>query len=65
MTAEKGVLIVDDLELNRILLAEILKGSYRVFEAGNGVEALELLRRETPRIDMVLLGYRDAGNGWF
>ena len=55
MTAEKGVLIVDDLELNRILLAEIFKGSYRVFEAGNGVEALELLRRETPRIDMVLL----------
>ena len=55
MTAEKGVLIVDDLELNRILLAEIFKGSYRVFEASNGIEALELLRQETPRIDMVLL----------
>lgn len=39
----KKILIVDDLRLNRITFAEILKDNYEAIEAVDGKEALELL----------------------
>ena len=49
------ILIVDDEEINRIMLREILSESgYRDFiEAGNGREAVEVPRQHRP--DIVLL----------
>ena len=37
------VLIVDDIEVNRIILREILSDDYHVLEAENGYEAIDLL----------------------
>jgi putative two-component system response regulator len=37
------ILIVDDVEINRIILREILQADYRIIEASNGGEALSVL----------------------
>lgn len=48
------VLVVDDDRLIRNVIAEVISDSGRVtLEAGNGVEALELLERE--HVDLILL----------
>ena len=50
------ILIVDDSELNRMALAEILtSNSYDILEASGGVEAISLLQSEGRQIDLVLL----------
>lgn len=53
MKSEKTILIVDDVEINRIILTEIFKDDYKILEAVNGSEAIELLNKE--RITAVLL----------
>ena len=40
MAQKKRILIVEDNELNRAILCEILSGDYEVLEAENGQEAL-------------------------
>lgn len=40
---EKTILIVDDIEVNRALLAENFKDDYEIIEAGDGEEALRVL----------------------
>ena len=40
---QKQILIVEDNELNRAILCEILAADYQVLEAGNGQEALDIL----------------------
>lgn len=50
-----SILIVDDEEVNRIILEEILKAEYRVFVAENGKEALSILEKEHACIAAVLL----------
>jgi CheY-like chemotaxis protein len=43
------IMLVEDDELNRAMLRQMLqKSGYRVVEAGNGPEALEVARREHP-----------------
>ena len=42
--AKRKILVVEDNDLNRSLLCEILKPEYDVVEAENGREALERLR---------------------
>jgi len=37
------ILIVDDIEINRIILREILQNDYEIIEAANGKEALKIL----------------------
>jgi putative two-component system response regulator len=37
------ILIVDDIEINRIILREILQKDYQIVEAAGGTEALEIL----------------------
>lgn len=49
----KKILIVEDVELNRDLLVQLLEDRYQLFEAENGPRGLELARRERP--DLVLL----------
>lgn len=49
------VLIVDDSEMNRTILSEILKEDYIVVEAENGEKALSILQKESNEISLVLL----------
>ena len=51
----KRVLIVDDIEMNREILSDLLDEDYDVILAADGVEALELLRTRKDEIDLVLL----------
>ncbi|NRF71101.1 diguanylate cyclase [Aquincola sp. S2] len=45
------ILIVDDLPANREFLITLLRGrGHRLLEAGDGVEALEIARRERPKL---------------
>ena len=50
-----AVLIIDDMEVNRILLAEIFKGMYRIFQAENGEEGLKVLKENSEKIACILL----------
>lgn len=50
-----SVLIVDDSEMNRIILNEMLKDEYRVLEADNGRTALDMVDRYGDELSLVLL----------
>ena len=52
---KQQILIVDDSEINREILKEILKEDYRILEAANGEECLEQLERYETGISLVLL----------
>ena len=49
------ILIVDDAELNRELLSEILSDEYDILEAENGKFALDIIRKEKDDISAILL----------
>lgn len=49
------ILIVDDVEINRELLAEILQGEYEILMAENGLQALEVLDKLHEEIAVMLL----------
>lgn len=55
MDKKNSVLIVDDTEMNRSLLADILSGDYDILEAADGVEAVSLLNKHHTEISLVLL----------
>ena len=52
---QKQILVVEDNALNRAILCGILSDSYRVLEAGNGQEALDVLREHADDIAVILL----------
>lgn len=54
-TEKRQILVVDDVELNRAILAELFQDSYEVLEAENGCQALELLEAHHEDILIVLL----------
>lgn len=54
-THDYNVLIVDDSELNRQILAEILKDKYNIIEAENGLKAVTILQKSVYEISLVLL----------
>ena len=49
----KKVLIVEDVDLNRDLVVQLLEDQYQVIEAINGQEGLEIAERERP--DLILM----------
>lgn len=53
--AKQDILIVDDSEMNRAILAEMLSRDYIIHEAENGEEALQILRQYGTAISLVLL----------
>lgn len=55
--AEKNarILIVDDSEMNRDMLSDMLSDDYDIVEASNGEEALSILKERVYDIDLVLL----------
>lgn len=54
MDKKKTILIVDDIEINRAVLAEIFKDNYNIMEACNGAQAIEIMNGNTD-ISAVLL----------
>lgn len=52
---KKTILIVDDTELNRCVLADILQDDYNIVEACNGREAIEILKKHDASISLLLL----------
>ena len=55
-SAEKQlVLIVDDSEINRVILKEILRGEYEIIEAASGEECVNALKKYGTKVSVVLL----------
>ena len=48
------ILIVDDSDMNRAILADMLNDQYEILEAENGIEALKLLHEHETGISLVL-----------
>lgn len=51
----RKVLIVDDQRLNRDILKEIFQNQFRVLEAANGKEAIEVLEANRNEVSVILL----------
>lgn len=51
----KHILIVDDIEMNREIMGDLLADDYVISYASDGNEALEVLRSHKGEIDLVLL----------
>ena len=49
------LLIIDDVEMNRAILAEIFRDRYQIIEAGDGLEGLRLLDGHEEEICAILL----------
>lgn len=55
MQDRKKILIVDDNEMNRAILSEILSSDFEIVEAENGQEAICILHKQELEISLVLL----------
>ena len=52
---KERILIVDDSEMNRMLLADMLEGDYEILEAGDGARGIATLQQMGSQISLVLL----------
>ena len=55
MLSQEKILVVEDDELNRAMLLEILSGQYATLEAENGQTALNILQTHRDDIALILL----------
>lgn len=55
MSPQKQILVVEDNELNRAILCEILSDHYQLLEAENGEKALDILRAYKNSVALILL----------
>ena len=62
---KQKILIIDDSELNRALLIEILKNQYDVEEVGSGVEAIDILLQRRAEFSLLLLDIMMPGMDGF
>ena len=58
MIQQRQILIVEDNELSRDMLREILSDEYRILEAENGKKALDILVNHRDDINLILLDLR-------
>ena len=59
------ILIVDDGDINRDMLSDILSDEYDILEASNGIQCLQILAKERSRISAVLLDINMPEMGGF
>lgn len=52
---KQKILIADDSEMNRELLAAILEEEYDIIQANDGVQAVDCLQRHAEEISLLLL----------
>ena len=52
---KQKILIVDDSEMNRALLADMLEDQYQIVEAENGAEAIAILQQHIMEFSLMLL----------
>ena len=52
---KQRILIADDSEINRSILADMLGDGYEIIEAETGVEVISILREYDNHIDLLLL----------
>lgn len=52
---KRQILIVDDSEMNRMLLSDILSDDFEILEASNGIDALAILNSQRAEISIILL----------
>lgn len=55
MNMKQQILIVEDNDLNREMLKEILSDDYKILEARNGQQALDILESKKESISLILL----------
>ncbi len=55
MQEQDTILVVDDMEVNRSILCEIFKEDYRILEAENGQQAVQIIKEEEERLAIILL----------
>lgn len=51
----RKMLIVDDIQLNRLILSDLFADQYDVIEADNGLVALDLINQYGPELSIILL----------
>lgn len=56
-TYKQKILIVDDSEMNRAILSDMLEDEYTILEAEDGMEAILTLQKHSAEISLVLLDY--------
>lgn len=62
---KERILVVDDVEVNRAILSELFRSNYEIEEADNGIDAIKIIRANTPPISVVLLDLLMPGkNGY-
>ena len=54
-TKKQKILIVDDSEMNRSILTDMLDNAYEIIEAVNGLAAIAILQKQSLNISVVLL----------
>ncbi len=54
-SCENTILIVDDIAVDRAILAAIFKNKYKILEAENGQEAIDILEKNPQKIQLILL----------
>lgn len=54
-THNQTILIVDDSEMNRFILTQMLCDDYEILEAGDGLKAIDILREKSSDISLMLL----------
>ncbi|MCI8284899.1 MAG: diguanylate cyclase [Firmicutes bacterium] len=55
MDRKEKILIVDDSEINRAILTDMLESQYDIIEAENGVQALAILKTQREELSLLLL----------
>ncbi|MDR1495429.1 MAG: response regulator [Clostridiales Family XIII bacterium] len=55
MSKKLRLLVVDDIDINRLIISELFAGKYEVLEASNGKEALDIINDEDSDLAIVLL----------
>ena len=59
----KRILIIEDVEMNRELLVQLLEDDYETVTANDGAEGIEIARRERP--DLILMDLQlPIVDGW-
>ena len=53
--ADRSIMLVDDNDINRGILAEIFKDKYNIIEASDGSEAVRLINQESSKLAAILL----------